>query len=207
MSTCRSIVVAVAITALSGSAFAQKISYDYNRRADFSHLRTFAFRETPPIDQGASETTLYDAPLVKDRTEAAVARQLEARGLKQVDEHPDVYITTRRTFQTQSLVYGPSGWWGYGPYGGYGYGYRYGYGYYGGPWYSVPYVVGTLTVDVTRPDGELLWRGISQAEAHEHTKPAERTEHVDKEVSKMFRRFPSTAGAVATTGHEVPRPR
>ncbi len=204
MGTLRPFVIAFAMTALSASAFAQRVSYDYRRGQDFSRLKTFTFRETPPIDQITAETTLFDDPLTKEQTEAAIARQLQARGMVRDDEHPDVIITTRRSFQTQYVVNGGYGWWGWNA----GYPYPYGYGYsYGGPWYSYPVTEGTLTIDVLNADGQLLWRGLAERTVREHQKPAERAEHINKDVVKAFRKFPGTLSAVATTGQEVPKPR
>jgi len=201
MCTFRSIVLGLTVTALSASAaWAQKVSYDYQRRVDFSRLRTFSFAETAPVDEGAAETTLYGDLFTKERTEAAIARELQARGLTRDDAHPDVYVTARRTFETEYLTYGPYDWWG--RYDGMGYQYT----NYGGPWSGYSAVVGTLTIDVSNSIGELLWRGITERTVHAHAKPAERTEHINREVAKVFKKFPS-AGAVGTTGHNVPKAR
>src|SRR5215475_6032613 len=135
----RVVTVSTAAMLISAPAFAQKVTYDTNRTADFSQVRTFSIKETPPADPTASKTTAYDSPIVRQNTNAAVAAQLEARGLRRDDRHPDVYVTTRRTFQTEYEGWGGPGW-------GYGY-----WGYYGGygSYYLEPIVVGTLVVDVT----------------------------------------------------------
>ena len=75
----RIILVSVTVALLSAPAFAQKITYDMHRGADFSQLRTFSIQETPPADIKASHTTAYDSPIVRQNTKTAVAAQLEAR--------------------------------------------------------------------------------------------------------------------------------
>jgi uncharacterized protein DUF4136 len=190
----RIITVGATVASLSAPALAQKVTYDIHRGQDFSQLRTFSFRETPPADAKAYETTAYDSPIVRQNTHAAVAQQLEARGLRRDDRHPDVYVTTHRTFQTEYYGYGWPGW-------GYGY-----YGYYGwGSYYLEPIIVGTLTVDITSAEtGELLWRGISERDAHPTSSPDRRLKRINREVTKMFKNYP--AGTVATSGREVPKP-
>jgi hypothetical protein len=180
---------------LTAPAAAQKVSYDIGD-ADFTGLRTFAFAATPVDDSTAGKTT-YDSPLITERTHAAIAAQLESRGLRQVDRNPDMYVSTHRTFKTEYDVYG------YGsPYGGWGLGYGYGWGPYyagwGGPWYggsswySVDErIIGTLVVDVQNArTGELMWRGLAEKHVHEHASPEHRIKRVNKEVTKMFEKFP-----------------
>jgi hypothetical protein len=197
-SVARVITVSTAVMLLSAPAFAQKVTYDTNRAADFSQVRTFSIQETPPADLKASQTTAYDSPIVRQNTNSAVAAQLELRGLRRDDVHPDVYVTTHRTFQTEYYGYGWPGWgWGYG-YGYWGYG---GYGSY----YLEPIIVGTLVVDIIDAEtGELMWRGLSERDVHPTSKPEKRLKRINKEVYKIFKKYP--AGTVATSGREVPAP-
>ena len=91
--------LAVSLAQLVTTAALAQDSYDYRRNANFAGIRTFAFKATPPMDPVAEKTTTYDSPLVRERTNAAIAAQLESRGMRRVDENPDVYIVTRRTFR------------------------------------------------------------------------------------------------------------
>jgi len=192
MTTIARIVTGVAVAAsLSAPGLAQDVTYDYHRGTDFSQLQTFAFKDTPPADEDASKSTAYDSPIVRQNTNAAVAAQLQGRGMTRNDDHPDVYVTTRRTFQTQYIVYGSPGW-------GYGWGY---YGY--GPYYTEPITVGTLTVDIIRAaTGELLWRGVAERDMHPMSNQHHRLERINREVTKMFKKYPAIA--VATSGRETP---
>ena len=130
----------------------------------------------------------------RQNTNAAVAAELEARGLRRDDAHPDVYVTTHRKFVTEYYGYGWPGW-GYGYWGHYGY----------GSYYVEPIVSSTLFVDVTSVEtGQLLWRGISERNMHITSSPERRLKRINKEVTKMFRNYPS--GTVATSGREMPQP-
>ena len=189
----RAVAVGVTVALMCAPALAQKVAYDFHRNQDFSQLRTFSIRDTPPAGVYASRTTIYDGPIVRQKTNAAVAAQLEARGMRRDNERPDVYVTTHRTFQTEYVGYGwPGSGWGY-------------WGYYGYSYYAEPVVVGTLTVDIVKAaTGELLWRGVSERDMHTTSSPEHRLERISKEVSKIFKKYPT--GTVATSGRETPQP-
>jgi Domain of unknown function (DUF4136) len=191
--------LAVSLAQLVPAAALAQDSYDYRRGTNFAGIRTFAFKATPPMDPVASKTTTYDSPLVRERTNAAIAAQLESRGMRHVTENPDVYIVSRRSFEVEYSYYGPYGY-GWGPYAGVGYGPYYGgWGGWGG-WDMYSWLEGTLTVDMEDArTGALLWRGIETKRVHQTSKPAKRDKRVLKEVAEVFEHFP-TPGAVATTG-------
>jgi hypothetical protein len=192
-------------TLLPATALAQKVTYDFGT-ADLSGLKTFAFKESP-VENATEKTTAYDSPLVEQRTHAAIAAQLEQRGMTRDDKNPDLYVTTRRTFKTEYEVYAPVEWglgygygWGWGPYYT-GWGPRY-----GGSWYTEERIIGTLIVDLQNAEtGQLIWRGIAEKHVHPMGSASHRTKRVNEEVTKMFRKLP-VAGAVATSGSGVPTP-
>src|SRR5215475_6235027 len=200
--TCRFLIGLAVSTLLPATALAQKVAYDYSRSENFRSVKTFAFKDTPPLDPYAAETTTYDSPFIAERTRAAIAAQLEARGLKQVKTNPDAWVTARRTFKTEQVLYGPSGW---GPYGWGWYGWGWGYG---GPWYTEDIIKGTLIIDLVDADtGALMWRGLREKTVHPRKDPDDRIEDISENVAKIFKKFP-TQGAppVGTTGHDVPEP-
>jgi len=195
--------LAVSLAPLVTTAALAQDSYDYRRDLNFAGIRTFSFKATPPMDPVASKTTTYDSPLVRERTNAAIAAQLESRGMRRNDEHPDVYIVSRRSFEMEYSYFGPYGY-GWGPYAGIGYGGPYYGGGLGGwnGWNGGVYaeLQGILTVDMEDArSGELLWRGIETKRVHQTSKPAKRDKRVFEEVKDVFKHFP-TPGAVATTG-------
>jgi hypothetical protein len=198
--TCRFLIGLTVSTLLPATAMAQKVAYDYSRAENFRSVKTFAFKDIRGSETTTEETTTYDSPFVIERTQKAIASQLEMRGLKQVKDNPDAYVSARRTFKTEQVLYGPSGW---GPYGWGWYGWGWGYG---GPWYTEDIIKGTLIIDLVDADtGALLWRGLREKTVHEHAKPEKRTEQVYEDVAKIFRKYPWT-GPVATSGHDTPTP-
>ena len=187
------ILIGLSVTMLlTAPAAAQKVSYDIGD-ADFTGMKTFAFKDSP-VDESTTEKTTYNSPLITERTHAAIAAQLEGRGLRQDNQHPDMYVSTRRIFKTEYTVYGGPDWglgygwgWGWGPYYT-GWGPWYG----GSNWYSVDErIIGTLVVDFENAaTGELMWRGLAEKHVHEHASPEHRIKRVNKEVNKMFEKFP-----------------
>lgn len=197
--TLTGLAVSLGCVMVSAAALAQD-SFDVNRNANFGAIRTYAFKYTPPMAPVEEKTTTYDSPIMRERTNAAIATQLENRGLRRNDEHPDVYIITHRTFYTEYYYYGPYGW-GWGPYAPAGYGPYYGSGW-GGYGDVYAELRGTLTVDVQdAKTGELLWRGVETKHVHQTSKPASREHRVIEEVGDVFKHFPTlTLGPVPTSG-------
>lgn len=207
MNTIYRILIGLAVsTLLPTPALAQKTTYDVGA-ADFSVLKTFGFKDSPAPPNATEATTAYDSPFVRERTHAAIAAQLEGRGFRRDDGHPDVYVATRRTFKTEYTTYSSYSWglgydytWGWSPYYT-GWGAPYG----GDTWYTDERTIGTLIVDVENAaTGQLIWRGIGEKHVHPLSSPEHRTKRVREEVTKIFRHFPS--GAVATSGRDVPGP-
>jgi hypothetical protein len=189
----RCVGLAVFAVLLGSTAALAQDGYDYRPNTNFAAIRTFAFKETPPMAPDAYQTTTYDSPLMRERTQAAIAAQLEARGMRRVNRNPDVLIVTHRSYKMEYTYFGPSYGWGYPYWGGYGYN-----GWYGGDVYEQ--LVGTLTVDMEdAKTGTLLWRGIETKNVHQSSKPEKRDKRVYKEVAEVFEHFPMP-GAVATSG-------
>ena len=192
--------LAIVVASMGSTAALAQDSFDVNRHANFGAIKTYAFKYTAPMASVESKTTTYDSPIMQDRTFAAIGAQLDARGLKRDDEHPDVYVVARRAYYTETYAYGPYGW-GWGPYAPAGYGPYYGYNYGWGGWGDVyTQLRGTLTVDlVDAKTNSLLWRGVEDKHVHQSSKPDRRDRRVAEEVNDVFKHFP-TLGAVATTG-------
>ena len=195
----------------STPASAQKVVFDFDEHLDFTQLKTYAIDESrsPASHESASP---YETPFIRERTNAAIAAQLEARGLTRDDVHPDVRVTTRRTFKTEQVVYPPVIWgydypysWGWGyPYGwglGYPHGWGFGVGYgHGVPGYTEEITFGTLTIDIVdATNGDLLWRGIGTKEVRPTSKPAKRVKRVVREVASILEHFPPGSAAMTTT--------
>jgi len=90
MKTTRRLLIGLSITMLlPAAAMAQKVAYDYRHNVNFRGFKTFAFKDAPPLDPTTELTTMYDSPIVMERTRQAIAAQLEARGMREDPEHPD----------------------------------------------------------------------------------------------------------------------
>ena len=182
MSTVARIITVSTIVALfAAPALAQKVTYNVQRSENLSELRTFTITETPRATVTASQPWwAYERAIDRQNTDAAVAAQLEARGFRRDDAHPDMYVTTHRTVETEFWGYGWSGW-GDDDWGHYGYGSD----------YLDSTVASTLFIDVTSADtGELLWRGIGMRHMHIRSSPKDRLERINKEVRKVFKDYP-----------------
>src|SRR5262245_23050778 len=98
----RMMTVSTMVALFSGSAVAQKVTYNLHRSQNFSETRTFTMTETPRADVTASQPWwAYERAIDRQITDAAVAAQLEARGFRRDDAHPDMYVTTHRTILTE----------------------------------------------------------------------------------------------------------
>jgi hypothetical protein len=192
---CRIVIGLAIVTLVPEVGTAQKVTSDYKITQDFTLLRTFALKDGGQAEN-SEEATLYDSPFIRQRTNAAIAAELERRGLRRDDAQPDIYASAKRTFRTEQVIYPAYGWgWSY-PYG-WGWGYPYGWGwahYGGGPSYVEEEVIGTLTVDLEdAASGELLWRGSAVKRVHRTSSMESRSRRIVREVSKVFDDFPPGA--------------
>jgi len=161
---------------------AQKVSYDFNRTANFAEVRSYAIR---PSDK------MSENQLVNDRITSAIAGTLATRGMASGSD-PDVYVIPSISTETRREVtsYG-HGW--YAPFFAYG-------SFWGGGWdgsfgwggYEVRDVdYTTLTIDmVDARTGALLWRGKGVRSVNPHWKPDTVDRKVAKAVTKIFKNFP-----------------
>jgi hypothetical protein len=151
-------------------------SADYDKSANFSQYKTYAWKDT---DQKQNE-------LVENRIKAAVDSQLQAKGLHKVDSNPDLWVVehVRLSEQTQISTY-DSGW-------GYGWGWHGGYGGGGMSTTTVQKIpVGNLIIDlVDAKESQLKWRGTASKTLDPSASVDKKTEHVNEAVAKMFADYP-----------------
>src|SRR5262249_49000779 len=164
----------LALMLAPAATFAQKVSYDFDRSADFSKIRTFGFREG----------TTSDNPLIDQRLVATITSVLSQKGLLRDDPNPDMTIDARLTFNQRSevLPYGPA------------YGYR---GWYWGGLWGPPYAsvrdvtMGTLVIDMIDSDNaRLIWGGTGVSEGEWELKGEKIDKVVNKTVTKILKDFP-----------------
>jgi hypothetical protein len=164
------------------AAGAQKVTYDYNKTADFARLRSYALEATLETDN----------PLVAQRIKNAIARGLSQRGLRTNDADPDVYVAPRVTQEIRQEVTAYNNGWGPGWYGYGWYGHWYGYDGWGTTTLEVQDVrYDTLTIDmIDARTGALLWRGTGVKQVNPNWKPDTVDKKVNETVAKILRNFP-----------------
>ena len=160
--------ILVLICCAACSAFAQKITIEFDGGADFTKYKTFAIRD----GQLNSRNPALNSELVKKQIEADIARDLTARGLTMVTGPSDLNVRFRfgsaRRVETEAY---PAGWRGFGT-----------------RIVRVPYTEGTLVIDLRDPlTRSLVWRGIA---SEDKSDPAKIEGKLDDMVRKSLERYP-----------------
>lgn len=144
------------------------VNVEQRANVNFAKYRTFDFADTE-VKTNGNKNPLLRSPIAQDRIKQAIAGELSKRGLRQVDNNPDILVTTHTYVeQAERTVYDT--------YPGAGYAYPYSVGYRGaflpinyGAWYTPAYYSaprtqeyneGTLIIDfIDRRTSNLVWRG------------------------------------------------
>jgi hypothetical protein len=171
--------LAVAVLLASTVVLAQKTSYDYEKTANFTAFKTFAFKAGTAVGQ----------PLIDNRIVAAIEAELALKGLKKVDADPDLFVVYHVAFDKEKDISTYSS--GYGGYGGYGWGW--GGGWAGGTTTTQvrDIVVGTLVVDMADArKGQMVWRGMGVREIDTNAKPDKRDKNINNAVKKILKNYP-----------------
>jgi hypothetical protein len=180
-----------AVFALAAALFAAgcattsgpKTRIDYDRSADFSVYRTYGFPKETGTDRGGYST------LVTSYLKSAMSAQMEARGYKYSEEHPDLlvnfYMNTRDRTEIRPDARASLGY-GY-------YGYRYGL-YSAWPLYdedrTVTYKVGTLNIDIVDAEKkQLVWEGVAEGRVSEEELQNPKVA-INAVVTELMRQYP-----------------
>jgi hypothetical protein len=175
----------LAATVSPATALAQQVNTDFDRDADFSKYKTFAYIVCMRIEN----------PLVDKRIVTGLENTLALKGLTKAEGDSDVNVTYHSSttkdiaIDTNTWGYGyGSGWqWGHG---GSGYG---GSGYGGGPLSSTTttrtYTRGTLVIDIwDARTKQLVWRGTAIDTVSDD--PGKNDKNVQKALEKLFKKYP-----------------
>jgi hypothetical protein len=149
-------------------AFAQKVTVEFDRGADFSKYKTFAIRD----GRLNSKNPALNSDLVKKQIEADITRYLSSKGLEVTTGRSDLNV--RYTFgavrKAEVETY-PAGWYGLGT-----------------RVVRVPYSEGTLVIDLRDPTTRsLVWRTIASEEKSDPTKIEGK---LDDMVKKSVEKYP-----------------
>jgi len=152
----------------ASTAFAQKITIEFDQAADFSRYHTFAIRD----GQLNSKNPALNSELVKKRIDADIERALTARGLTMVTGRSDLNVRYRLgSARKQEVERYPAGWYGMRT-----------------RVVRVPYSEGTLVIDLRDPaTRSLVWRAIARVEKDEASKIESK---LDDMVKKSIEKYP-----------------
>jgi hypothetical protein len=174
-----SLAAALALSAVTLAAHAQKPQIQWNAMYDFAAVDTFAWQLTPETSLEGRNPFMHS--LIKNTLEAELAES----GLTQVDSNPDVYVNYHASTETETQLRTDSYGYSYGTYGMGGWGY---YGMSAGPVSTTTRVVeyerGTLVVDIwDAVTKELVWRGTVSDTMPDNVQKAEKL--VVKAIGKL----------------------
>ena len=162
----KKLVTAIAALLASTLLVAQKVSYDFEKAANFAAFKTYAHKDGTKVGQS----------LIDDRIVAAIETELGAKGLTKSESSPDVFVVYHVAFDKEKDIstYSSGYAGGYGPYG---------WGWGGGMGMTTTQVrdilIGTLVIDMAdAKKGQLAWRGDgSQGSRHAGQTRKTRQEH------------------------------
>ena len=154
--------------------FAQKVTTDYSKTADFAQYKTFMWIKEPKTSD----------PLVRQRIINDVNAALAAKGLQLVTSNADMCVAAHNaTKEERSLNTF---------YNGFGGGWRWGGGFGSATTTVNTYEVGTLVVDLFDcRTKDAVWRGTATKTLSGN--PEKNTENLNKAVEDMFKKFPPAA--------------
>ena len=161
-----------AFVALSAEvASAQKVTTDYDHKADFTGYKTYMWAGKPKLAN----------PLMDDRVMEDVNNQLTAKGWKLVTDDADVVVIANGATQDQQTLEtfytGYPGWrWRWA----------------GGDMATTEvehYTVGTLVIDLLdAKTKQVIFRGVATETLSD--KPEKNEDKLNKSVEKIFKKFP-----------------
>jgi hypothetical protein len=161
------------LTLLGTIVAAQSITYDFDRSADFSRLKTYSW---------VKGTNLPDA-LNHERVVRSIESQLAAKGFTRVEAtaSPDALVAYHASFDKNLQINAFGSGWG-GP--------RFG-GMRSGTATTQEILTGTLVVDmVDARSKSIVWRGIASGDVNPSAKPEKRDKSINKAAEKMFKNYP-----------------
>ena len=177
----------------AGCASGPDLRSDYDRSANFAEYETYRFYD----DAGPGGSNYQD--LFSQYVEAAIDKEMQARGYRKTESDPDLLINFNAILEDKTkITTSPA------PMTGYGVGY---YGYRGGfydPWYGYgyaqethvsQYTQGTFNIDlVDAAKKKLVWECVGVGRVSED-KLDNLQQSVNEAVPKYFEKFPFRAGS------------
>lgn len=160
-----------AVLCLSGVISAQKVTYNYDRGADFSRYRTYQWVQM----SGAQAPN----QLLDQQIRRAVDEELAQKGLVRSDSNPDLLVAYQTAVRPQQEIntWGDASPWGWGT---------------GMAQTTVTTVeVGTLVLDMYDPaQRQLVWRGSATKTLDPSSDPDKNYKNLQKAVDKLLKHYP-----------------
>jgi Domain of unknown function (DUF4136) len=175
----KSMIVMFAMALSPALLLAQKVSYDFNKAANFAAFKTYVQKDGTKVGQ----------PLIDDRLVAAIDTELAAKGLTKSESNPDLVVVYHVAFDQEKDISTYSS--GYGGYGAYGWGW--GGGWAGGTTSTQvrDILMGTLVIDIAdAKKSQVAWRGMGVKEVKTQAKPEQRDKSINEAVKKIFKNYP-----------------
>src|ERR1700756_2458245 len=160
------------VIALTTAVFADHVSTDYDHTAKFDQVKTYSWAKVHTAN------SIWD-----ERVKDAIDEELAAKGWTQVQSGGDVaLVAVEKTSVQQQYDTFYDGFGGWRRLGGFG----------ESTTTVDNYKVGTLIVSMFDGNSkQLIWRGMSSDDLSNN--PEKDTKKLDKDVQKMFRKFPPKA--------------
>lgn len=171
-----------AMALLAGCASTANV--DYDQRYDFSRLQTISIEK--PAAAATSDSRI-NSPLVIQRLDDAIRRNLAARGYRVKNENADATLRYQLGSRSGIESYNSGVSIGYGRFSR-----RYGFGVgYDFPLYdTASYEDSVLIIDITGTDGQLLWRGSDSRRLVDGQTPEKLDLLVNELVGSTLANFP-----------------
>lgn len=164
----------IIVAALLAPVAMAGVTVDFDKTLDFTRFKTYMWIEGTPAQNDFAEKRIREA----------VDEQLQANGLRRVEDSPDILVATHAKMRVQEHIDSTSV--GYGGRGPHDHRYSAGVGATNVTVFEIP--VGTLTVDLLNGSKEIIWR--STGEEILSNKQEKNEKKIDKLTKKMFKDYP-----------------
>ena len=163
-----------------GVTVAQRVSYNYDQKADFAQYKTYKWVN---IEGATAPDQLLDNDIKQ-----AIDAQLASKGLTKAEDGAQLFIAYQLSISQEKQItsYSSGGYWGYGP--GWGAGW-------GAPSMSTATSstinVGNLVLDMYDSAAkDLVWRGEASKTLSNPKSPEKRRQNIDKAMAKLLKNYP-----------------
>jgi hypothetical protein len=163
----------IGLALLGTITFAQTITYDFDRSAQFTRFKSYSWIKGTPVNDALNDKRIM----------SAIDSQLAAKGFTRMAEggSADLLVAYHASFDKNLEINGFSSGWG---------GYRFG-GSRTGRATVDEIVVGTIAVDLVDASNKtIVWRGLASGELDPRAKPEKREKNIQKAAAKLFKHYP-----------------